>query len=74
MCLILSLLPATVFTVLGFIVLYCATQSEGRMSTFGRFLATWVFVVAAFFPLMGAYVTIAGVCPIEALLQGMPGH
>lgn len=74
MCFVFSLLPATVFTVLGFIVLYCATRSEGRVSTFGKILATWVFVVATLFLLTGAIVTISGNCPIGTLMQGMHGQ
>lgn len=69
MCFIFSLLPATVFTVLGYIVLYCATRSEGGVSTFGRVLAVWVFIIAVFFPLLGTYVSMAGVCPVQALFQ-----
>lgn len=69
MCFIFSLLPATVFTVLGYFVLYCATRSQGGVSTFGKVLAVWVFILAVFFPLMGTYVSIAGVCPMEALFQ-----
>ena len=71
MCFIFSFMPATVFTVLGYLVLYCATQSEGRVCTFGKVLAVWVFIIALFFPLMGAYVSITGGCPIEALFQQM---
>jgi hypothetical protein len=38
-------------------------------------LAIWVFIVAAFFPVMGAYVSLAGFCPsIEGMMQLMhPG-
>ncbi len=71
MCFMFSFLPATVLTVLGYLVLYCATRSEGGVSAFGKVLAVWVFILAVFFPLMGALVSITGGCPIEALFQQM---
>ena len=36
-----------------------------------RILAFWLFILAAFFPAMGAYVTFAGLCPIEAMIQSL---
>lgn len=74
MCFMFSFIPATVFTVLGFIVLYCTTKSEGGVATFGRILSVWVFVIAAFFPLMGAFITFSDACPIAALIQAIPKH
>jgi hypothetical protein len=71
MCFIFSLLPATVYTVIGYFVLYCAKRSEGGFSTFGKVLAVWIFIIAVFFPLLGAYVSMSGGCPIESLLQEM---
>ena len=71
MCFIFSFLPATVFIALGYLVLYCATRSEGGFSAFGKVLAVWVFILAVFFPLMGAYVSITVGCPIETLFQQM---
>jgi hypothetical protein len=70
-CFLFSLFPATVLTVFGYLVLYCATKSEGGVSTFGRILAAWVFVLAAIPPLAGAYVSIAGLCPVERALERM---
>ncbi len=61
-------------TVLGYIVLYCSTKAEGAVKTFGKILAIWVFVLAALPPIMGAYVTIAGICPIGAIMQKMSGQ
>jgi hypothetical protein len=34
-------------------------------------LAAWIFIIATLFPLMGAYVTFSGLCPIEELLQAI---
>ncbi len=69
MCFIFSLMPATVFVALGYLVLYGAIHSEGGVRTFGKILAAWVFLLAAFPPLIGAFVTITGNCPIGELLQ-----
>lgn len=63
MSFIVSLLPATVFAIMGYVVLYCAINSEGRMSIFGKVLAVWVFILALFFPLSGAYMAISGFSP-----------
>jgi hypothetical protein len=74
MCFLFSLFPATILTVLGYFVLYCSTKADGAVKTFGKILAIWVFVLAAFPPTMGAYVTIAGLCPIDAMMQKMSGQ
>lgn len=71
MCFLFSLFPATVLTIFGYIVLYCAAKSEGGLRTFGRILAAWVFVLAVLPPLVGAYVSIAGLCPIDRTSERM---
>ncbi len=60
--------------VLGYIVLYCSTKSDGAVKTFGMILSIWIFILAAFPPIMGAYVTIAGICPIGPMMQKISGH
>ena len=64
MCFVFSLFPATMLTVLGYIVLYCSTKADGSVKTFGKILAIWVFILAVLPPLIGAYVSVAGICPI----------
>jgi hypothetical protein len=72
MCFFFSLIPATVIVVLGYFILFSATKTEGLVQTFGYILAIWVFIIAAFFPLMGAYVTLTGQCPtMEAMMRAM---
>jgi hypothetical protein len=71
MCFFFSLIPATVWAVIGFFVLYVSTKAEGGLSKFGRALAIWAFVIAVLFPLCGAYVTLAGLCPMEAMIEQM---
>ena len=71
MCFFFSLIPATICAVLGYFVLFSSTKTQGAVQVFGRILAVWVFILAAFFPVMGAYVTVAGVCPTGGLMQSM---
>ncbi|MDH3316374.1 MAG: hypothetical protein OER43_11500 [Gammaproteobacteria bacterium] len=74
MCLFFSFFPATIWVVLGYFIFFSSTKTEGGIRIFGRVLAIWVFIIAGFIPLMAAYVTFAGLCPLEAMLQGMqPG-
>ena len=74
MCFLFSLFPATMLTVFGYIVLYCSSKADGALKSFGKILAIWVFVLAAIPPIIGAYVTIAGICPIGAMMQKMSGQ
>lgn len=72
MCFFISLIPATIWVALGYFILFSSTKTQGAVQSFGYFLAIWVFIIAAFFPLMGAYVTLADLCPsIEAMMQLM---
>lgn len=71
MCFFISFLPATIWVVLGYFVLFASTRSEGTIRVFGRALAIWIFIIAALIPVMGAYLTVAGLCPIEAVIRGL---
>jgi len=71
MCFFFSLLPATIWVVIGYFVLFSSSKTHGAIQAFGRILSIWVFIVAAFFPLAGGYVTFAGLCPIDAMMQSM---
>jgi hypothetical protein len=71
MCFFFSLIPATIWVVLGYFVLFSSTRTQGAVQMFGQILAVWLFILAAVFPVMGAYVTFAGLCPIEAMMQSM---
>ena len=71
MCFFFSLLPATIWAVVGYFVLFSSTKAEGTMQIFGRGLAIWVFIIAALFPMMGAYVTLTGLCPMADMIQSM---
>ena len=69
MCFVFSLIPATFWLVIGYFVLFVSGRAEGPVRTFGRILAFWIFLIAALIPLMGAYVTLSGQCPLTELLQ-----
>ncbi len=71
MCFFFSLIPATIFTVIGYFVLFSSKKIEGTVGKFGQIWAIWVFIVALFFPICGAYVTFSDQCPIEKVMQNM---
>jgi len=72
MCFFFSFMPATFWAVIGYFILFSSSKAEGGIRTFGRILAIWIFLIAAFIPLAGAYVSLAGLCPIEEILRTMP--
>ena len=71
MCFFFSFLPATIWLVLGYFIMFSSTKAGGNMQTFGRILAIWVFVIAAFIPIMAAYITLNDLCPLAALFESM---
>ncbi len=69
MCFFISLLPATIWAVIGYFVLLSSTRAEGRVQTLGHWLAIWIFFIAVFIPFVAAYITLAGFCPLDAMMQ-----
>ncbi|MEE8344460.1 MAG: hypothetical protein V3R35_03940 [Woeseiaceae bacterium] len=69
MCLMFSFIPATFWVVVGYFILFSSARAEGRVRTFGQVLAVWVFALAVLIPVAAAYVTFAGLCPIDALMH-----
>ncbi len=69
MCFVFSFIPATIFLVIGYFVLFSSSKAEGALQKFGRILAVWFFIVALFFPICGAYVTLSGQCPMDEMMQ-----
>jgi hypothetical protein len=39
-------IPATGLAIMGYVALYCANNSQGRMRTTGKLLAGWAFLLA----------------------------
>ncbi len=71
MYLFFSFIPATIWVVLGYFLLFTSSKAQGPMQVFGRVLTIWVFAVAALFPVAGAYATFADLGPIGAMMQSM---
>ena len=69
MCFFISLIPATIWVVLGYFILFSSNKTVGAVQLFGQILAIWVFIIAALFPVTGAYVTLAGLCPDVATMM-----
>lgn len=68
MCFLISLIPSTILLTLGFFVLYLAAKAEGDLRKFGRFLAIWVFAIALFPPIGGAYMSLTDQCPVSYIV------
>lgn len=69
MCFFVSLFPATWFLIVAFFVFFAAGKTGGRLQTFGNVLGVWLLILAAFFPICGAYVTASGQCPIDQMME-----
>jgi len=69
MCLLFSFIPATIWLVIGYFVLFSSKKTEGNLSKFGFILAIWIFIVATFFPICGAYMTFSDQCPMAKMMQ-----
>ena len=69
MCFFFSFMPATFWAVVGYFVLFSSTETQGGIRTFGQILA--IFIIAAVLPMAGAYVTLAGLCPIDAIIEAV---
>ena len=68
MCFFFSFMPATMFTTLSYFVWFAAGKAEGNRQRWGNFLAVWLLIVALGFIACGAFVTLAGLCPIDRML------
>lgn len=71
MCFLCSLVPCTVLLVLAFVVFIAASTAAGTARSMGRILTAWVIIVAVFFPICGAYVTLARLCPMGRVMERM---
>jgi len=69
MCFFFSFIPATFWLVVGYFVLFSSSKASTGVRAFGQILAIWLFAIAALIPFAGAYVTLAGLCPIEGMLK-----
>jgi hypothetical protein len=71
MCFFFSLIPATWFLIVGFLILFAASKAEGGVKMFGQILAVWLFVLALFPVMAGAYMSATGQCPMQQMMGQM---
>ena len=69
MCFFFSFIPATFWVVIGYFVLFTSKKAENNLKKFGFILAIWIFVLASFFPISGAYVTISDQCLLDKIME-----
>ena len=50
---LLLLIPATMLTVAGYVVMYLSNRSEGGLKSFGKYLGFWAFTLAGLIVLGG---------------------
>ncbi len=63
MCFVISLIPATLWVVLGYFVLFSASKVDSSgIRVFGQILAIWLFVIGAAIVIGAGYITLAGLC------------
>ena len=51
--------------------LFAASRAEGIIRAFGRALGIWALFIALLFPVMGAYVSVSGTCPIPGAWESV---
>jgi len=68
-----GLLPATIFVVVGYFVLFASARAEGGIRAFGRVLAVWILIAAAVPPVAGAYATFTGASPFKEMMAEHAG-
>jgi hypothetical protein len=65
----ISLIPATIFLIIGYFVLFSSTRAEGGVKRFGNILATWIFVLAGGVVVGGLAAPALGINPIGGMVQ-----
>ena len=64
-------MPATIWLVLGYFVLFCSTKASAGVKKFGQILSIWLFLIAALIPLVALYITATGLCPMADMMDAM---
>ncbi len=66
MCFFFSFMPATFCVTIGYFVLFASSKAaDNGLKTFGRVLAIWLFFIATFILIAGAYASLSGLCPVQ---------
>lgn len=73
MCFFFSFIPASVITTVSYFVWFAAGRAEGSRRQWGNYLAIWLLIVAVSYIACGAFVTLAGLCPIDQILEKLQG-
>jgi hypothetical protein len=73
MCFFFSFIPASAIATWSYFVWFAAGKAEGNRQRWGNYLAIWLLIVAFGFIACGAFVTLAGLCPMGAMFEGLPG-
>lgn len=69
MCFFMSFLPATFWAIVGYFILFSSTKTDGAVKMLGQVLAIWAFILVGMILIGGAYLTVSGACPINALMN-----
>jgi hypothetical protein len=67
----ISLIPATLFLIVGYFVLFSSTRAEGGVRRFGNVLAVWMFVLAGGVVVGSLVATSMGFSPMARMAQHM---
>jgi len=69
MCAFLCFIPATIFLTISYFVLLTLQKAESaRIKIFGKVVTVLLWCIAAMVIILGFYVTVAGICPVDKLL------
>ncbi len=70
MSFLISLLPATIFAVIGYFVIFSSQHSEGGVKRFGQYLGIWVLFLAGVTVLGGLLGPMFGITgPMEGVMN-----
>lgn len=74
MAFLISLLPATIFVVIGYFVLFSSTKSEGGIKRFGQYLGGWLLFLAGVTVLAGLLGPMFGISGSMGGMMNMSQH
>ena len=69
MCAFVCFIPATIFLTISYFVLLTLQKAESaRIKFFGKVVTVILWCIAAMVIILGFYVAITGICPLDKLL------
>ena len=66
-----GLIPATIFIVVGYFILFSSIKAEGAIKRFGQILAIWVFIIALLSLISCVYMFQTGKCAMFKMMHKM---